>query len=204
MDFFQVYDRLAVTYDLIFGPLLGHGHKMAIHAMDLKPGMKILEVGIGTGLTLPYFPKETEIKGIDLSAGMLQKAEVRVKKLDMHNVELFKMSAEALTFKDNTFDCVFAPSVLSVVNDPRKVLDEMGRVCKDTGVVCVVSHFAGTSFLEKATDKVCDPFTKKLVGYRMTTPPEIVEQHPLFTVILKKQIFPVNFGTLYLLKKKKP
>jgi phosphatidylethanolamine/phosphatidyl-N-methylethanolamine N-methyltransferase len=203
MDYHEIYDRLAIAYDLIFGPLLSHGHKMAIRAMDLKPGMKILEVGIGTGLTLPYFPKDTEIKGIDLSDGMLKKAENRIKKLGMKNVELFNMSAEALTFKNKSFDCVFAPSVLSVVNDPKKVLDEMGRVCKDDGLVCIVSHFAGSTFLEKMGDKFFDPLTNKLVGFRMTTPPEIVEKHSQWGVVLKKPLLPFNFGTLYLLKKKK-
>ncbi len=203
MDAHELYDRLAKAYDLFYGPLLSHGHKMAIKAMDLKPGMKILEVGIGTGLTLPYFPKDTEIKGIDLSDGMLKKAELRVKKLEMKNVELFNMSAEALTFKNKSFDCVFAPSVLSVVNDPKKVLDEMGRVCKDDGVVCVVSHFAGTTALQKFGDKVFDPWTQKMAGFRMTTPAEIVEKHNQLSVVLKKPLLPVNYGTLYLLKKKK-
>src|SRR5882762_182808 len=98
MNFYQLYDRLADTYDIGIGPLLRHGQKMAVHAMDLKPGMEILEVGIGTGLTLNHFPNDVHIKGIDLSEGMLKKAQKRVKKLEMKNVELLVMSAEKLNF----------------------------------------------------------------------------------------------------------
>src|ERR1700722_18872568 len=104
MEIHQIYDRLADTYDWGFGPILRHGQKMAIHAMNIKAGMRILEVGIGTGLTLPFYPKETEIKGIDLSERMLKKAALKIKKLDLKNVELFHMSAEKIQFGDTSFD----------------------------------------------------------------------------------------------------
>src|SRR5579884_2704819 len=92
--FFKIYDRLAQGYDLAFGPLLKHGQKMAMKAMDIKPQDTILEVGIGTGLTLPYYRKDQEVIGIDLSEQMLAKAQERVKKLEMTHVKLQVMSAE--------------------------------------------------------------------------------------------------------------
>lgn len=198
----KIYDRLAQGYDLAMGPLLHSGHKMAMKAMDIKPQHKVLEVGIGTGLTLPFYRQDQSIVGVDLSKGMLAKAEGRVKNLGMAHVKLIEMSGEKLEFEANTFDVVFAPSVFSVVNDPQKVLDEMIRVVKPEGTICIVSHFAGSSFAEKWIDRLTDPLTRKLVGFRMTTPRNIVESHTGAVVVLKKPIFLLNYGTLYLLKKR--
>jgi phosphatidylethanolamine/phosphatidyl-N-methylethanolamine N-methyltransferase len=200
--FHKVYDRIAQGYDLAFGPLLRRGQKMAMNAMDIKSQHKVLEVGIGTGLTLPLYKKDQSIEGVDLSEGMLAKAEGRVEALGMKNVSLHVMSAEHLEFADNSFDVVFAPSVFSVVNDPAKVLSEMLRVVRPDGTLCIVSHFAGSKYAEKMIDKITDPLTRKLVGFRMTTPRQIVEGHPGVQILLKKTIFFLNFGTLYLLKKK--
>lgn len=200
--FYKLYDRIAQGYDIAFGPLLRHGQKMALSALDIKPSAHVLEVGIGTGLTLPMYRKDQKIDGVDLSERMLEKAEKRKKKLGMGNVKLHVMSAESLEFKDNTFDIVYAPSVFSVVHDPKKVLDEMLRVAKPDGTLCVVSHFAGSTNAEKVLDRAFDPLTRKLVGFRMTTPRGVVESHPGAQVILKKSIFALNFGTLYLIKKK--
>jgi phosphatidylethanolamine/phosphatidyl-N-methylethanolamine N-methyltransferase len=200
--FHKVYDRIAQGYDFALGPLLGQGQKMAMNAMDIKPQHKVLEVGIGTGLTLPRYRKEQDIIGIDLSQGMLAKAQIRIEELGMKNVRLQVMNAENLKFEDNSFDVVFAPSVLSVVSDPMKTLEEMKRVTKPDGVICVVAHFAGGNIIEKTIDRLTDPLTRKLVGFRMTTPRQIIEGHGGLKVILKKKIFILNFGTLYLLKKK--
>jgi phosphatidylethanolamine/phosphatidyl-N-methylethanolamine N-methyltransferase len=200
--FHKVYDRIAHGYDLAIGPLLRRGQKMAMNAMDIKPNHRVLEVGIGTGLTLPFYKPEQNIVGVDLSEGMLAKAEERIQNLGMKNTVLHVMSAENLKLDDNSFDVVFAPSVMSVVNDPKKVLDEMLRVCKPDGTICIVSHFAGNSGPEKVIDFLSDPLTRKLVGFRMTTPRSIVEGHPKAKVVLKKTIFMLNFGTLYLIKKK--
>lgn len=200
--YFKLYDKIAQSYDLAFGPLLRHGQKMALNALEIKPAHKVLEVGIGTGLTLPFYRKDQKIDGVDLSERMLEKAEARKNKLGMTCVNLHVMSAEALEFPDNTFDIVYAPSVFSVVHDPKKVLDEMLRVAKPDGTLCIVSHFAGTTPAEKILDRLSDPLTRKLVGFRMTTPRSIVESHGGAQVILKKKIFLLNFGTLYLIKKK--
>lgn len=202
MNFFRIYDRLAHTYDLALGPMLKPGQKMAVHAMDLKPGFQVLEVGIGTGLTLSLYPPDIHITGIDLSEPMLKKAEEKVVELGLKNTKLQVMSGEALRFEDNSFDAVFAPSVFSVVDDPRKVLDEMVRVCKPDGVICVVSHFAGSTWVHQTFDRMTDPWTRKWVGFRMTTSRDVVEAHAHSKIILKKPILLLNFGTLYLLKKK--
>jgi phosphatidylethanolamine/phosphatidyl-N-methylethanolamine N-methyltransferase len=202
--FHKVYERMAQVYDIAIGPLLKHGQKLALRALDLQPGQKILEVGIGTGLTLPLYRKDVHVIGVDLSESMLAKAQQRIEELDMKNVKLEIMSAEDLKFDDNSFDVVFAPSVFSVVNDARKALDEMTRVCRTDGLICVLSHFAGDTGPEKAIDKVLDPLSRKWAGFRMNTPRQIVEIHPNTKVILKKDIFALNFSTLYLLKKVTP
>jgi phosphatidylethanolamine/phosphatidyl-N-methylethanolamine N-methyltransferase len=197
-----VYDKIADQYDLIFKLLLGKGQKMAINAMDIKPGMNILEIGIGTGLTLPLYPEGIRLVGIDLSQAMLDKATDRIKESGLKNIELRHMSAEDLKLPDNSFDRVFAPSVLSVVDHPEKVLNEMVRTCKSGGLICVIAHFAANQFHTKILDRVFEPVTKKLFGFRMTTKHSFMENHPDATVVLKRDVRALNFSKLYMLQKK--
>jgi phosphatidylethanolamine/phosphatidyl-N-methylethanolamine N-methyltransferase len=198
----SVYDKLADQYDILFGIILGPGHKVAIHTMDLKPGMSVLEVGVGTGLSLPHFPESVSVIGIDLAASMLEKAEARIRGLNRKNIELKLMSAEDLEFPDNHFDRVFAPSILSVVNHPEKALNEMIRTCKPGGIACIISHVAGDTVYSKMLDRLFEPITKRFLAFHMNMPSGFIENHPDATVILKRDLLPLNGNKLYLLQKK--
>lgn len=200
--FYNFYEKLAKNYDIAYGRLLAHGQKMGIKAMKLKSDMKILEVGVGTGLTFPHYPKAAHIVGVDISQAMLNQAQEKVKQLKLKDVELVVMSAEKLEFKDNTFDRVFAPSVISVVNYPEKVISEMIRVCKPGGHICIVAHFAGENVLHRTIDKLTNPVTTRFLGFRTTTPRQVIESLPATKSLLKKNTLPMNFSTLYLLEKK--
>jgi phosphatidylethanolamine/phosphatidyl-N-methylethanolamine N-methyltransferase len=201
--FKKIYDRLADNYDMAYGRVLGRGHKIAIRAMKLKGSLKILEVGIGTGLTLPLYPRTADILGIDISEAMLDQAREKIAALKLTNTKVHTMSAEKLEFKDGSFDRVFAPSVISVVPRPEKVLEEMIRVCKPGGYICVVSHFAGKKWYDKFVDRICDVITQRYLGFRMTTKPTIVENNSQVEIVSTEYVFPIwkNFARVYLLKK---
>src|SRR6187399_705821 len=131
----RVYEKLATVYDLTFGPALHPGRIVAKERMKIRPGDRVLEVGIGTGINVSLYPRTFHVTGIDLSAKMLEKAHERVAKEGLTNVELLEMDATNLAFEDNSFDVVYAPYVISVVPEPVKVVREMSRVCRPGGKI---------------------------------------------------------------------
>lgn len=137
----KTYSRWSNIYDLFWGKLLYPGQKLAIEVMDIQPGDRILEVGVGTGLSLPLYPDRCQIVGIDLSAEMLKKAQKKIEKYGLHHITLEKMDAGNLDLEDSSFDTVIAAHVVSVVPDAVKVVLEMKRVCKKAGKVLFLNHF---------------------------------------------------------------
>src|SRR5919108_5056691 len=103
--------------------------------------IRILEAGVGTGLSLPYYASESRLVGIDLSEPMLRKADARVSRLGLRNVEgLAVMDAEHMAFPDNSFDVIVAQLVVTTVPDPEATLDEFVRVLKPGGEIVLVSR----------------------------------------------------------------
>jgi phosphatidylethanolamine/phosphatidyl-N-methylethanolamine N-methyltransferase len=136
------YRRYARIYDAVFGPVLQPGRKAVLDALKLKPGDRVLEVGVGTGLSLPLYPRSVRITGIDVSGEMLEKARARVASRRLENVEaLLEMDAESMSFPDASFDKVVAMYVVSVVPRPAKLIEELHRVCRPDGEIYIVNHF---------------------------------------------------------------
>lgn len=166
------YDRFASVYDLVFDEVFRPGRLEAIRAMTLTPGDRVLEVGIGTGLTLPLYPHGVCKVGIDLSAPMLREAQDRLLK-NPHGraseVSLVRMDATHLAFPDNTFHHVYAPYVVSVVPHPRRVVAEMARVCKPGGTVIVLNHFGSRHPVGRWVERRLSPLTHR-VGFRLDLP----------------------------------
>ena len=141
-DFVEaVYDKIAKVYDLTFGPTLHPGRLQAIQRMDIQPGERVLEVGVGTGINLSLYPKNCSVTGIDFSGSMLEIARERAARKEIRNVRLLQMDAADLKFADDSFDIVYAPYLISVVPDPVKVAQEMRRVCRPGGRIIVLNHF---------------------------------------------------------------
>src|SRR6266481_1740726 len=126
----QAYDRWAPVYDLVFGEVFSKGRRAAILATN-NIGGRVLEVGIGTGISLPLYGPNVRIFGTDISEAMLKKAKQRVAELRLKNVEgLAVMDAEKLEFPDNSFDVVMAQYVVTAVPNPEAALDEFARVLR--------------------------------------------------------------------------
>jgi phosphatidylethanolamine/phosphatidyl-N-methylethanolamine N-methyltransferase len=138
----KAYKRYAKVYNFYFGWIFHPGRQTALELVDTKPGNHILEVGVGTGLSLPLYPKHARIVGIDISPDMLARAKELVREEGLTNVESLEvMNAEEMSFKDNTFDSVVAMYVATVVPNPKKFVDEMKRVCKPKGRIVILNHF---------------------------------------------------------------
>lgn len=142
-DVRAAYRRWAGVYDAVFGGVSAWGRRRAVAEANRRPGARVLEVGVGTGLALPHYDIEKRITGIDLSAEMLARARDRVKASRLTNVEaLLEMDAEQTSFPDGSFDIAVAMFVASVVPHPRKLLLEMRRVVRPGGHILFVNHFA--------------------------------------------------------------
>jgi phosphatidylethanolamine/phosphatidyl-N-methylethanolamine N-methyltransferase len=159
-DFVEgVYDKLAKVYDLTFGPTLHPGRLQAIQRMDIQPGERVLEVGVGTGINLSLYPKNCSVTGIDFSGSMLEKARERAQRKGIRNMRLLQMDAGDLKFSDGSFDIVYAPYLISVVPDPVKVAQEMHRVCRPGGRIIFLNHFLSPNPLLSRVERWISPYT---------------------------------------------
>jgi phosphatidylethanolamine/phosphatidyl-N-methylethanolamine N-methyltransferase len=155
----RVYEKLSLVYDLAFGPALQAGRRRAIERMALRPGARILEVGVGTGVNVALYPADCQVVGIDLSGPMLEKAHERVARAGARHVALARMDAADLKFFDNTFDVVYAPYLISVVPDPVRVAQEMRRVCQPGGRIILLSHFLSANPVVSRVERLISPLT---------------------------------------------
>src|SRR4051812_19619447 len=153
----RVYSRLSPVYDLLFNRILQPGRVTAARRMG-QSGGDVLEVGVGTALSVSLYPPDLRVTGIDLSAPMLARARDRVARAQ-RPCRLVQMDAAKLSFADNTFDCVYAPYTVSVVPDPVRVLREMHRVCKPGGVVLILNHFLSSDPLMARLERAISPVT---------------------------------------------
>jgi len=157
------YRRYAAVYDAVFGPVLQPGRKAVLQALRLRPGERVLEVGVGTGLSLPLYPRDVTITGIDVSREMLEKARSRVARQRLANVEaLLEMDAERMSFADASFDKVVAMYVVSVVPEPARLLAELHRVCKPQGDIFIVNHVRSSNPVVGAVEKSLARFSDQL------------------------------------------
>ncbi len=161
----KAYARWAPIYDLVFGPVFERGRKASIAAAE-RVGGRILEVGVGTGLSLPDYGWINRIIGIDLSVPMLRKAKARVKEHRLTNVDgLAVMDAEHLGFQDAVFDVVVAQYVITAVPNPEATLDEFARVLKPGGEIILVNYLGAESGLRSAFERWFAPLARRL-GWR--------------------------------------
>lgn len=138
----SAYKRYAKVYDVVFGGVFALGRHRVLKEINRRGGLRILEVGVGTGLSLPDYRSDNTIVGIDVSPDMLDIAKRRVARRGLANVEgLHDMDAASLDFEDDSFDVVVAMFVMPVVPDPEGVMAELRRVCKTGGYIYIVNHF---------------------------------------------------------------
>ncbi|GAA0274393.1 methyltransferase domain-containing protein [Alteraurantiacibacter aestuarii] len=163
------YDRWAPIYDLVFGGVFATGRREAVVAAE-QVGQRILEVGIGTGISLPHYRADSRLTGVDISQSMLAKAEKRAARLGLCNIDrLAAMDAERMQFADDEFDVVVAQYVVTSVPDPEAALDEFLRVVKPGGQIIITTRIGAGHGLRGSIEKALMPVTSKL-GWRTEFP----------------------------------
>ncbi|BAW80768.1 phosphatidylethanolamine N-methyltransferase [Candidatus Nitrosoglobus terrae] len=159
----KAYKRYASLYDTWFGPVMQRGRKESIERLNCRSGEIILEVGVGTGLSLPLYPRDVQIIGIDISPEMLEQARARKENLGLDNViELRVMNAECMDFPDNYFDKVAATYVASVVPHPERLVNELKRVCKPNGELFILNHFQSVNPALATVERLLTPLSRFL------------------------------------------
>jgi phosphatidylethanolamine/phosphatidyl-N-methylethanolamine N-methyltransferase len=161
----KIYDIHSVFYDATFGRLVKRRIERAINHMNIRPTDRVLDLGIGTGVSLNYYPTRGRIIGVDLSAGMLREARKKIRERQLDNAIVFQSDAMRLPFADNTFDHVFISHVISVVSDPYRLVREAQRVAKPDARIVIVNHFQSTNRFIAMVEKFLCPLCTKL-GWR--------------------------------------
>jgi phosphatidylethanolamine/phosphatidyl-N-methylethanolamine N-methyltransferase len=158
----KAYARWAPIYDIVFGAVFDRGRQASIAAAE-RVGGRILEVGVGTGLSLPDYARANRLVGVDLSAPMLHKAKARVREQKLDHVEgLAVMDAQHLAFKDAAFDVVVAQYVITTVPDAEATLDEFARVVRPGGEIILVNHLGAERGLRAAAERSFTPLARRL------------------------------------------
>lgn len=161
----KIYAGYSNVYDALFKRFFYPRIKHAINYMHIKPGERVLDVGVGTGLSLGEYPKTSRVVAVDLSFEMLKKAKEKVDKNRLSHIKVLNMDAMKIAFKDDSFDKVFISHVVTVVPDPYKLMSEVRRVCKRGGQVVIVNHFKSSNKIVELVEKLINPVCKK-IGWR--------------------------------------
>jgi len=165
----RAYAYWAPFYDLVFGEVFKQARHAAIEAAEHHGG-RILEVGVGTGLSLPDYKPGNQIVGVDISEPMLRKARAKVADLALHQVEgLAVMDAEHMAFPDESFDVIVAQYVITTVSNPEGTLDEFARVLKNGGEIILITRVGADSGPRHLFEKTFAPLTHQL-GWRLQFP----------------------------------
>ncbi|WOJ89487.1 class I SAM-dependent methyltransferase [Methylocapsa polymorpha] len=165
----KAYARWAPIYDLVFGALFERARRAAAEAVN-RVGGRVLEVGVGTGISLPDYGRVTRVVGVDLSEPMLRKAQEKIRDLHLTNVEgLSVMDAERMAFPDSSFDVIVAQLVVTTVPDPEATLDEFVRVLKPGGEIVLVSRVGADKGPRRVVEQWLTPITRFL-GWRLEFP----------------------------------
>jgi phosphatidylethanolamine/phosphatidyl-N-methylethanolamine N-methyltransferase len=161
----QAYDRWAPIYDLVFGGVFSKGRDAAIQATN-NIGGRVLEVGVGTGISLPLYSPHLRIFGTDISEAMLKKAKRRVAEARLKNIEgLAVMDAEKLEFPDDSFDVVMAQYVITALPNPEAALDEFARVLRPGGELIILTRVSADAGMRRVIEQTLQPVVTRL-GFR--------------------------------------
>ncbi|MEW6324496.1 MAG: methyltransferase domain-containing protein [Nitrospirota bacterium] len=199
----KVYSIYSNCYDLVFGRLFHDSRATAIELLNLHPGSRVLEVGVGTGLSLPLYPRDCRIVGVDLTGQMLERGARRVERLGLSHVHLQRQDAARLAFQDDSFDAVMAAYVISAVPDPRRVLAEMSRVCRPNGVIVLLNHFATAHPLLSRVEKSLSPICR-WIGFRSYLSLDPLLQETSLAVQQRLRVNPLNYWHVVQCVNRKP
>ena len=195
----EAYRLWAPIYDYSFGLVAGPGRRLAVKKLNETEG-RVLEIGVGTGLSLPRYKPSLDVTGIDLSPDMLAKAADRIEALKLSRKTLSVMDAGRLAFADASFDAAAVMYVMTVVPDPAAVMAEMWRVLRPGGTAIVVNHFSRERGLRAAAEQGLARYSRRL-GWHPVFPLKPVTGAPGFKLVETVDLPPLGLFTLLRLQK---
>ena len=157
-----LYYEFSHLYDIFFGRVFYPRIVRVIRSLAIEPGARVLELGVGTGLSLEAYPQHCQVTGIDLAPEMLERAQDRVNRNGWRHVTLQQGDAQNLAFADDAFDYVMAFHVVSVVPDPQRMMAEAERVCRPGGLLAIINHFRSRQRAVARVQRGIDPVTRRL------------------------------------------
>jgi phosphatidylethanolamine/phosphatidyl-N-methylethanolamine N-methyltransferase len=157
-----LYYEFSHFYDAFFGRVFHPRIQKVVRSLGIAPGSRVLEIGVGTGLSLDAYPRHCQVTGIDLAPDMLEKAQERIDRNGWRNVTVEQGDALNLRFPDDTFDYVMAFHVVSVVPDAGRLMAEATRVCRPGGRIVVINHFRSENRRVARLQHTIDPMTRRL------------------------------------------
>lgn len=178
----RLYYALSGLYEGVFAPFFRKRIHKTIKGLKIPPGARVLEVGVGTGLSLEAYPEHAEVLGIDLSSEMLQQAERKVRRRGWTHITLQQMDALDMPLADATFDYVMAFHIVSVVPDHRRLMQEIWRVCKPGGTVAIINHLRSEQPMIAAAVDLLNPLTNRLGWQTRLKYDDLVAAAPLQVV----------------------
>jgi len=181
----KIYYEFSRFYDRIFARVFYPRIAAVVRSLNIPPGARVLEVGIGTGLSLDAYPSHAQIVGIDIAPDMLEIAHEKVSRNGWRHVTLLEMDAQKMTFPDDAFDYATAFHVVSVVPDARRVMAELARVCKPKATVVLINHFRSPNRLFSVLDSSLAPITYRL-GWKTLSLDEVLDGAPIVPVQVYK------------------
>ena len=158
----RLYYEFSHFYDLLFRRVFYPRIARVIRSLAIEPGARVLELGVGTGLSLDAYPSHCQVTGIDLAPDMLERAQDKVNQNGLRHITLEQGDALALKFPDDSFDYVMAFHVVSVVPDPYRMMAEARRVCRPGGVITIINHFRSPQPTIARLQRTIDPITRWL------------------------------------------
>ena len=150
----RAYSRYAHLYDVTFGKLFNEPRRIGVECLDVQSGERILEVGVGTGISLSHYRNDCSITAIDVSDEMLEHSQLQIKRHGLNHVTIANMDAANMQFSDNSFDAVMAAYVITAVPDHKTVIQEMVRVCRPGGRIVFINHFSNGNQLIGSMEKL--------------------------------------------------
>jgi phosphatidylethanolamine/phosphatidyl-N-methylethanolamine N-methyltransferase len=161
----KIYDIQSIVYDYTFGKLVKKRISRAIEHMKIQPGETVLDIGVGTGGSLPFYPEHGRVIGVDLSSGMLREARKKIVEDEYDSATVFQGNALELPFEDSSFDHIFISHVISVVSQPELLVREAQRVAKEGARIVILNHFLSTNRFIAMFEKWANPICQK-IGWR--------------------------------------